>query len=129
MKKFVHKASPMDILNDYSDRVDSAKDIDEEEIEEVEGAEDICGSLDPDSESEQYEFVDRKEVQDSDGFWTEYTLYYDVLNDRYVTVFGDSDIYRPEDGDFDMEFESEAEALEWFDDYDGIYDDDEDVDW
>lgn len=129
MKKFIHKANPMDVLNQYHDTVESAKELEYEETEDVEGAVDICGNLDPDSESEQYEFVSRKDVQDSDGLWTEYTLYYDVLNDRYVTVFGDSDLYRPEDEDFDMEFESEAEALEWFDDYDGIYDDDEDVDW
>ena len=123
MKRYVHEASPMDMLNAFEDRVEELK------AEDIENATDICGNLDPDSDSQQFEFMDRKDVLDSDGFYTEYTLYYDVLNDRYVTVFGDSDIYRPEDGDFDMEFESEAEALEWFDDYKGFADDEDEVDW
>lgn len=108
MKRFVHEASPMDMLNNYKSKqvADSTK---------VEAAYES---------EEQYELVDRKQVYDSDGFTTDYSLYYDVLNDRFVTVFGDHEIYRPEDGDFDMEFETESEALEWFDDYNG-FDDEE----
>jgi len=104
MKRFIHKATPMDMLDRYSRTVESA--------------ERVCG--DSDIDSDQYELIDKKSVMDSDGFYTDYCLYYDVLNDRYVTVFGDSDIYRPEDEDFDMECETEAEAREWFDSYHGF---------
>ncbi len=74
-----------------------------------------------------YELIDKKSVMDSDGFYTDYCLYYDILNDRYVTVFGDSDLYRPEDGYFDAEFDSEEEALEWFENYSGFTEDEPDT--
>jgi len=76
---------------------------------------------------DQFELISRKSVQDSDGFYTDYCLYYDSVNDRYVTVFGDSDIYTPEDGYFDAEFDTESEATEWFNSYTG-FEDDEDYD-
>lgn len=78
-------------------------------------------------ESDVWELVDKKSVMDSDGFYTDYCLYYNVLEDTYATVFGDSDMYRPEDGWFDAEFDNEAEALEWFENYTGFDDDDEDI--
>ena len=81
--------------------------------------------LDPE---ERYEFVDVKSVQDSDGFYTDYTMYHDIVEDRYVFVFGDSDLYRPESGDFDWECDSEKEAWEWFNDYSGPGELDESVD-
>ena len=73
----------------------------------------------------EYEYIKSKEVYDYDGWRTEYTMYYDLIEDRYVFVFGDSDLYDPNDGydEFDFECESEAEANEWFDNYEG-YDDD-----
>ena len=72
----------------------------------------------------QYEYIKSKDVNDYDGWRTEYTMYYDLINDRYVFVFGDSDLYDPNDGyeEFDWECDSEAEANEWFDNYSG-YDD------
>ncbi len=70
------------------------------------------------SDNGRWHLIDRKAVMDSDGFYTEYSLYgHD--DGRYATVFGDHDIYRPEDEDFDAEFDSEWEAREWFDDYRG----------
>ena len=55
-------------------------------------------------------------------FWTEYTLY--TLDFEYfVCVFGDSDIYRPEDGYFDFECDTLEEAVEWFMCYDGFAED------
>lgn len=78
---------------------------------------------DDDDIEERFEFIDRKSVQDSDGFYTDYTMYYDVVEDKYVFVFGDSDIYRPEDGDYDWECDSESEAWEWFNSYNGVGDD------
>lgn len=72
----------------------------------------------------QYEYIKSKDVNDYDGWRTEYTMYYDLINDRYVFVFGDSDLYDPNDGyeEFDWECDSETEANEWFDNYSG-YDD------
>ena len=94
--------------------------------------------------------IGQKQVKDSDGFLTDYTMYmrivcntadwFDFLKsdraqkgdipeefiDGYVFVFGDSDIYDPEDGYFDYECDSEEEAYEWFDSYNGFDDDDED---
>lgn len=64
--------------------------------------------------------VDKKPVEDSDGFMTDYTLYHDTENDKYVTVFGDQDLYKPEDENFDMEFDTEVEAKEWFATYEGF---------
>lgn len=71
-----------------------------------------------------FEYIRQKSVLDSDGFSTDYTWYYDNENNTHVFVFGDSDIYSPEDENFDYECDSEDEAQEWFDDYDGIYDED-----
>lgn len=81
--------------------------------------------FDDEDEESEYEFVSRKYVTDSDGFQTEYTWYKapDGLN---VFVFGDSDFYRPEDGNFDYEEESDHIAQQWFDSYVGFGDDDED---
>jgi hypothetical protein len=97
--------------------------------------------------------LDSKEVKDSDGWWNEYTLYMNIQttvenwinflktadkNDpqvpdewvRYVCVFGDRELYDPNDGydEFDYECESKKEAYEWFDNYEG-FDDEEDEDY
>jgi hypothetical protein len=58
-----------------------------------------------------------------DGFLTDYTMYQNMNTGEYVFVFGDKDIYRPEDGNFDWECETEEEAKEWFDNYVGFDDD------
>lgn len=79
------------------------------------------------SDDIRYVFKDVKSVRDSDGFMTEYTMYYDSDLDRYVFVFGDTDLYDPNDGyeEFDFECDSEKEAREWFDGYTGFDDDDD----
>lgn len=100
---------------------------------------------------DEYLFVTSKQVQDSDGFWTDYTMYahiqaptdvwYDLLRngitgvedipDEYITeyvfVFGDNDMYDPNDGmtSFDWECDSEKEAWDWFQDYTGFGDEDD----
>lgn len=71
----------------------------------------------------EWDLLDRKQVRDTDGFLTDYSLYYNTEDGRYVTVFGDADYYGPEDGDFDAEFDSEDEALDWFESYDSDYED------
>jgi len=80
-----------------------------------------------DDDFEQYTYVKSKDVNDADGYLTEYTMYYDEVGDRYVFVFGDSDIYNPNDGyeEFDYECDTERAADEWFDNYEGFEDLDE----
>jgi len=69
-------------------------------------------------------------VYDSDGFTTDYTLYFDNEENNYFTVFGDSDLYGPEDSEHDWDFgPNEDEAREWFEDYEGFVDDDYDDGW
>lgn len=67
-----------------------------------------------------YEYIASKSVSDADGFYTDYTWYRNVDTDEHVFVFGDTDIYKPEDGDFDHQCDSQEEAQEWFDSYNGL---------
>lgn len=75
-----------------------------------------CASED----EETFELIDTKLIADSDGFMTDYTLYRNKQTGEYVTVFGDRDIYKPEDGYFDAEFETLGEAEDWFCSYEGL---------
>lgn len=74
----------------------------------------------------EWEKIVSKPVRDSDGFMTEYTMWFNNFDGRYVFTFGDSDIYYPENSDFDWECEDYDEAVEWWNDYNGFEDDDED---
>ena len=67
-----------------------------------------------------------KSVPDSNGFSTDYTMYLDTNTGEYVFVFGDKDIYSPADGNFDWQCETEEQAWEWFNSYNGFADDEED---
>lgn len=77
-------------------------------------------------EKDAWEFVTSKSVRDSDGFYTEYTLYYNTEEDRYVCIFGDSDLYDPTNTEPDFECEEKWEAFEWFNDYVGPGEDEDD---
>lgn len=74
------------------------------------------------TDSERFTLVKSKSVLDSDGFYTDYTWYKDNFTGNHVMVFGDNEIYLPEDEWFDAEFETEEEAQEWFDSYNGFED-------
>lgn len=88
---------------------------------------------DPEETQVEWEEVASKNVFDSDGFLTDYVWY--TNGDKHVFVFGDSAIYKPEDGDFDWEIdivkgkEAEAykEAQDWFNSYKGFEDKDLDL--
>lgn len=67
--------------------------------------------------------VKTKSVRDSNGFWTDYTWYVEENTDHHVFVFGDSELYDPEDEDWDWECDSYDEAEDWFDNYDGFNED------
>lgn len=72
--------------------------------------------------------LDIKHVRDSDGMLTDYALYTTEDEDKYICMFGDVDVYPPDEMYADAEFDSEEEALEWFEDYTGPGDEDEDED-
>jgi len=108
MKRFVHDKSAVDMLHEFESKLTDLKHSEDEDIESATVL---------DSEESRFERIAKKQVEDIDGFLTDYCLYYDKADDIYVTVFGDSDLYRPEDGYFDEEFETREEAIEWFDNY------------
>lgn len=79
-------------------------------------------------ETPRYEVIDSKSVLDSDGFYTDYTLYHDNEEDKYLCIFGDEDLYTPSNTEPDVEFDTEKEAIEWFVNYNG-FDEDVDENW
>lgn len=82
----------------------------------------LKGILDESLDNE-FKFRETKSVLDSDGFITDYT-WYECADGTHVFVFGDTDVYGPEDGYFDHECDSYEEAREWFDSYNGFDEDD-----
>ena len=79
-----------------------------------------------DNDKEQWDLVNSKTVLDSDGFSTEYTWY--TNGDKHIFMFGDSDIYEPDEDYADWVTESEQEATSWFNSYRGFDDDTEESD-
>ncbi len=76
-----------------------------------------------DIEESEWVQIDHKMVEDYDGFMTDYTLY--TNGDTFVCIFGDNELYTPENTEPDFECDTESEAHEWFDNYDGFADYDE----
>ena len=99
---------------EYNSPYDFDEDWDSEDYDEDED------SLD------RYERMEGKTVYDSDGFTTDYILYYDTYEEKYFTMFGDEDFYEPSLEYADAEFDTYAEAKEWFDNYEGFTDEDDD---
>lgn len=80
----------------------------------------VSSSYDYDDEYvSEWEEIASKVVLDSDGFWTDYTLYRNVTTDQYICMFGDKDIYQPDEDYADWSGDSEKLAREWFDNYQG----------
>lgn len=79
----------------------------------------------PNTIGDRYYRIDIKHVKDSDGFLTDYTWWYDAVTDQHIFIFGDSDMYTPEDSSPDWEADSEETAQEWWDNYVGPYDDED----
>ena len=67
--------------------------------------------------------LESKSVLDSDGFYTDYTLY--TNGSTFICMFGDNDIYEPDEAYADYETENEEEAYDWFDNYEGFADEDD----
>ena len=77
-----------------------------------------------------WEEVASKQVLDSDGFYTDYTWYKTNTPDgeKHIFIFGDKDIYEPDEGYADWISYTEQSAKEWFDNYNGFEDDEDDLD-
>lgn len=88
------------------------------------GAETVYESLN-EGENREWTRVESKSVRDSDGFWTEYTMYKNNAGE-YIFMFGDSEIYDPDPMYADFETDSEKEAREWMDSYEGFEEEEED---
>lgn len=89
--------------------------------------EDIDDDSEDDEESSNWLKVISKPVPDSDGFLTDYTMYRDLDDpEHYVFVFGDNEIYSPDDENWDYEAFSNEEATEWYNNYEGFTEEDED---
>lgn len=90
---------------------------------------DIFHSYDFDSDEiltdETWKYVASKQVEDSDGFMTDYTWYTD--GESHIFIFGDRDIYSPDPDYADWQCETHEEAEEWFNSYNGFAEDDLDL--
>ena len=70
--------------------------------------------------SSMWKKLDSKQVKDFDGFMTDYTLYESQSPDteyKYICMFGDNDIYTPNESEADWSGNSLSEAEEWFSNY------------
>lgn len=79
-----------------------------------------------DATTDTYTLIKHKSIPDTDGFQTEYA-WYKASDGTNVFVFGDMDVYKPEDGYFDHVEEDDNAAEEWFSNYQ-TFEDDEDID-
>ena len=73
-----------------------------------------------------WEEMESKQVEDSDGFMIDYTWYVkdnDDGSETHIMIFGDKDMYHPLNSEPDAEFDGEEVAREWFDNYKGFAED------
>lgn len=110
-----------DAFNKFQELFDSKSSSPVKSYTDVESYEDdqYIDRFDKDIDS--YELIAKKDVEDTDGFSTEYAIYQIILEDgsiEYECYFGDSDIYGPWNGDgLDFESDSNDEAVDWYNSY------------
>lgn len=75
-------------------------------------------------DTDKYKKIISKQVMDSDGFYTDYTMYYNPDEDNYFFIFGDEDVYGPDPDYADWTCDTNEEATEWYNNYNGFEDDD-----
>lgn len=116
-------------LKQYQEAYDHWMDEADLSIENHEEDE-IESSVDIDEETEDPKWIclDIKHVRDSDGMLTDYALYTNKDEDKYICMFGDADVYAPDEMYADAEFDTEDEALEWFENYVGPGDEEDEDD-
>lgn len=81
-----------------------------------------------DEDDSPYQYLESKQVLDSDGFYTDYTLYLNTDTGNYICMFGDNDVYEPDEDYADYVTDSKSTAYEWFENYHGFEDDEDDED-
>lgn len=73
-----------------------------------------------DTDEERYILIKSKSVEDADGFYTDYTMYKDNVTGNFVFIFGDNEVYTPENESPDYVAETAKEAYDWFNNYEGF---------
>jgi len=123
MKKQIVQRSAEDMLNAFQYKLYQMKAASStklpEDIDDIEAPQDVEAS--DDGEYHGWRALRSKQVQDLDGFWTDYTLY-ELEDGGYGCVFGDKDVYNPDTSYFDEVFDGYDEAKTWFDNYEGFAD-------
>ena len=115
----------VEIVYTVEDNFDKHEDVEYEYWTSEEEVEENLNEAYPDTIGDRYYRIDIKHVKDSDGFLTDYTWWYDAATDQHIFIFGDSEVYTPEDSSPDWETDSEDTAQEWWDNYVGPYEDDD----
>lgn len=115
----------VEIVYTVEDNFDKHEDVEYEYWTSGEEVEENLNEDYPNTAGDRYYRIDIKHVKDSDGFLTDYTWWYDAANDQHIFIFGDSEVYTPEDSSPDWETDSEDTAREWWDNYIGPYEDDD----
>ena len=115
----------VEIVYTVEDNFDKHEDVEYEYWTSGEEVEENLNEAYPDTLGHRYYRMDIKHVKDSDGFLTDYTWWYDAATDQHIFIFGDSEVYTPEDTSPDWETDSEDTAQEWWDNYVGPYEDDD----
>lgn len=115
----------VEIVYTVEDNFDKHEDVEYEYWTSGEEVEENLNEAYPDTVGDRYYRIDIKHVKDSDGFLTDYTWWYDAATDQHIFIFGDSEVYTPEDSSPDWETDSEDTAQEWWDNYVGPYEDDD----
>ena len=115
----------VEIVYTVEDNFDKHEDVEYEYWTSGEEVEENLNEAYPDTIGDRYYRMDIKHVKDSDGFLTDYTWWYDAATDQHIFIFGDSEVYTPEDSSPDWETDSEDTAQEWWDNYVGPYEDDD----
>lgn len=115
----------VEIVYTVEDNFDKHEDVEYEYWTSEEEVEENLNEDYPNTVGDRYYRIDIKHVKDSDGFLTDYTWWYDAATDQHIFIFGDSEVYTPEDSSPDWETDSEDTAQEWWDNYVGPYEDDD----
>lgn len=118
----------VEIVYTVEDNFDKHEDVEYEYWTSGEEVEENLNEDYPNTIGDRYYRIDIKHVTDSDGFLTDYTWWYDAATDQHIFIFGDSEIYTPEDSSPDWETDSEETAKEWWDNYVGPYEDEDGLD-
>lgn len=91
---------------------------------EVKSAYDWDAFNEREAQYDNWEKISRKSVPDSDGFLTDYVMYKKKGEDLWIFMFGDEDVYPPDEDYADWSTDDESAAWEWFDSYEGSTDED-----